>query len=317
MPRLLIVAILALGCVDGRLPASGRTSPFALFGRNDLRAGLPYRALEDAARKESSQPPQCLPLWARARRCAMRIEPGSLDAVVDSTGRIVRLTVTADENILSGRNVHGQLVLRDALHAMQAAWDSVVPPAPDETDASPGGRNWRTGRWGAAVWRDPIRLVSGAGRVVRTDAELAISLPDSFGVTDLPAYSLLLQLRPPKPVRRGPSMMAVAPPPPAPTSEQLLALMRSDLRELTIMQETAFHNTGRYERTLDQLRVSPSGGVRVQLLSANDDGWSGTATHPSLPGWSCVVYAGIIVDPPRTRAHGRRGAPGEIACDES
>ena len=313
MLRRLLPLLLLAGCIDS-IPA--RTSPFALFGRDDMRAGLRYEIIEESTRRESSQPLECVPLWARARRCSVRIETAVMSAVVDSTGCIVRIVVSPDEAVQSGRNMQGQLVLREALRDMRTAWDSVAPSTRGPAETSPDEHSWRSGRWGAAVWLDPVRNVAGLGPVTRTDAELAMAIPDSFGVTDLPAYSLLMQLRPEKPARRGPSMAAVVPPPPPPTAEQLVALMRSDLRELTIMQETAFHNTGRYERTLDRLRVSPSDGVRVQLLTGNEEGWSAVATHPSLPGRTCVVYAGIVADQPRTHRAGRRAGPGEIACDD-
>src|SRR5919206_2734393 len=65
--------------------AGRRASPFALFGRDDMRAGLRFESLRDMAKKESVKQFDCLPLWARAQRCAVPIEGGVLVAIVDST----------------------------------------------------------------------------------------------------------------------------------------------------------------------------------------------------------------------------------------
>ena len=72
----------------------------------------------------------------------------------------------------------------------------------------------------------------------------------------------------------------------------------------------------RYETTLARLQIQPSPGVRLEMLRAGQDGWSALAIHPALPGRSCVVYAGDVTVPPRTRMQGRRGAlPGDVVCD--
>ena len=315
--------LLALGPAACGAPGSdllGRrpTSPFSLYGRNDMRAGLPYDVMVESAKKESSQALSCLPLWARARRCAVRIEHGILAAVVDSTDRIIRLVVTLDETVRGGKNVHGQLIMRDVLRETQTAWSAIAPATREGSDESPPQRRFvdRTRRWGATLWYPPPRGMSGAVQQARSEVDMAIALPDSFGITDLPAYSLLVQLRPPEATPRPRPTLQPLPPPAPPTGEQLMAMMRSDLRELTIKQEGAIHAAGRYETSLEHLRVVSTVGVRFALVNPTSEGWSAVATHPSLPGLSCVVFAGIVVERPRTKKSGLTGAPGEVVCDE-
>ena len=314
----LTFALAVAGCrgSESGLLASKSTSPFALYARDDMRAGLPYEVMVQTAQKESSQPLTCMPLWARARRCAVRIEHGVLAAVVDSTERIIRFVVTLDEAVRSGQNRYGQTIMRDVMEDMKREWNAVGTMTREPSDESPPQRRWldRGKRWGGTLWYPPPRGVSGPVQQTR-DVDLDIALPDSFGVTDLPAYSLLLQLRPPQAAPRPRPTFVTPPQPEPPTREQLLAMMRSDLRELTINQEAAIHATGRYETSLDHLRVVSTVGVRFALVNPTPDGWSATATHPSLPGLSCVVFAGIVVERPRTKHSGLTGAPGEVVCD--
>ena len=292
-------------------------SPFALFGRDDMRAGLPYDVMVQTAKKESSQPLECLPLWARAKRCAVRIEHGILAAVVDSTDRIIRLIVTLDDAVVGGQNPYGQHIMKSALDEMKGEWSAIGPGSRETGEETTPQRRWLApgGRWGAALWFPPPRGLPGATQAGRSEVDLAIALPDSFGVTDLPAYSLLLLLRPPERSPR-PRSAVVPPAPQAPlTPEQLLVSMRSDLRELTIKQEGVMHGTGRYETSLEHLQIASATGVRFALVNPTPEGWSAIATHPSLPGISCVVFAGIVDARPRTRKSGLAGAPGEVVCD--
>ena len=48
------------------------TSPFALFGRDDLRVGRRFGFYESVARKEHHRPYRCTRLWARAHACRVR-----------------------------------------------------------------------------------------------------------------------------------------------------------------------------------------------------------------------------------------------------
>ena len=299
-----------------------RRSPFALFGRDDMRAGLRFEALEAGARKESVKQFQCMPLWAAARSCSLPIEPGMLSAIVDREGRVIRLSVHTDGQVRGGQNVHNQLIFSEAVRDTRAAWDSIGSVIREEADGGVRQLRWLDPgrRWGAAVWYAGLRgaPVPPATRGL-SDDELAMTLPESLGVSDMPAYALLMQLRPASPSSKPRTVTASGTRPPAPrppNGEQALTMMRSDLRELTIAQEGVLHGIGRYETTMARLRVQPSPGVRLELLHATFDGWAAIATHPILPGRSCVVYAGYVGAPPQTRKESRRApAQGAVVCD--
>ncbi len=315
-------AVLTIGCgsasdLADRI-AGHRASPFALFGREDMRAGLRFETLRNAAKKESVKQYECLPLWAKAQRCTIPIDGGFLVAVVDSADRVIRLVTAPDSLIRTGANVHGQLTMRDVVRDTRAAWDSVGTLHRYDTDPLAPQLVWvdRTQRWGGTLWysrahRADVPRSSDAA----LDAELAMTLPESLGVTDLPAYALFAQRRPaPLPVP-APTRVAVTPAPPPPTPDEILTMLRSDLRAVTAAQETALHTTGEYRTAFEQLQLTPSPGVRVEFVNPTIEGYSAVATHPSLPGVSCVVYAGDVASPPTTRKLGRRGTVGEVVCD--
>src|SRR5205085_885472 len=104
--------------------AGHRASPFSLFGRDDMRAGLRFGVLREAARKESVKQYECVELWAKAQRCSVAIESGMLAAVLDSTGHVIRLVASTDPILRNGINVHGQLIFRDVIRDTRASWDS-------------------------------------------------------------------------------------------------------------------------------------------------------------------------------------------------
>lgn len=93
-------------------------------------------------------------------------------------------------------------------------------------------------------------------------------------------------------------------------------MLRSDLRAVTAAQEGALHTTGEYKTRFEQLQLTPSPGVHVEFIQPTIEGYSAVATHPDLPGVSCVVYAGEVRNPPVTRKLGRRGTVGEVVCDQ-
>ena len=306
-------------CGDiGDLLQSRSRSPFELFLRSDMRPGLPYDVMVETTKKESSQPLECLPLWAKAKRCAVRIEPGVLAAIVDSSGRVIRLIVTLDDRVRGGQSMHGQRVMRDNLEDMQREWSKIGPMSREGSDEATPQRRWFAphGRWGASMYYPPPSGMVGVVQAGRRDNDLDIMLPDSIVVTDLPAYSLLMHLQPPE--RTLPPRRQLPPaPPPVLTPDQIVAAMRADLRELTIRQESVMHGTGRYETVLDHLGFVSTTGVRFALVNPTPEGWSAVATHPSLTKASCVVYAGLVADRPRTQRSGLTGAPGEVICDSA
>jgi hypothetical protein len=313
---------LGLGCgsasgIADRI-AGHRASPFFLFGRDDMRAGLRFDVLRDAAKKESVKQFECMPLWAKTQRCALAIEGGILAAIVDGDGRVIRLLSTPDSFVRNGVNVHGQLMLRDVVRETRASWDSAGTLHHNDGDPLAPHLLWldRTGRWGGSLWysRAHRAAVPRSSSSV-TDVELAMTLPESIGVTDLPAYALFTQRRPAPPVTAPPTYITKMPAPP-PTADEILTMLRSDLRAVTAAQEGALHRTGEYATDLARLQLTPSVDVQVELLHPTIDGWSAVATHPGLEGLSCVVYAGDVATPPVTRKLGRRGGVGEVVCDQ-
>lgn len=315
-------ALLTIGCgsasdIADRI-AGHRASPFALYGRDDMRAGLRFETFRDAAKKESVKQYACLPLWAKAQRCTIQIEGGVLVAIVDSADRVIRLLTAPDSLIQHGANVHGQLIMRDVVRDTRAAWDSVGTLRRYDSDPTAPQLLWldRTQRWGGTLWYSRAhRADVPRSSVAAMDAELAMTLPESLGVTDLPAYALFTQRRPAPPPVPAPTRIAVAPAPP-PTPAEIIEMLRSDLRAVTAAQEGVLHKTGEYRTRLEQLQLTPSTGVRVEFIQPTIEGYSAVATHPGLPGVSCVVYAGDVRNPPVTRKLGRRGTVGEVVCDQ-
>ena len=313
------MVVLSSGCsnIADRI-AGHRTSPFTLFGRDDMRAGLRFDALREAAKNESVKQYECVELWAKAQRCSVPIESGMLSAVVDSTGHVIRLLALTDPVLRNGLNVHGQLIFRDVVRDTRASWDSVGVSQIDDNDPMSPQFRWLdpSARWGSALWysrvhRADVPRVTGAALAT----ELAMTLPESIGVTDLAAYSLFVQRRP-KPVPEMASAISpIEAPHRAPIFDEILTMLRSDLRALTIAEEEAVHETGRYVTRLDSLHIARTAGVDLQLTRATEDGWSAIATHPALPGRSCVIFAGNVSTAPVTQKEQRHAPAGEIACD--
>jgi hypothetical protein len=297
--------------------AGHRASPFALFGRDDMRAGLRFEVLREAAKKESVKQYECIPLWSKAQRCSVPIESGVLVAILDSTGRVIRLLAATDTILRAGINVHGQLIYRDVVRDTRASWDSVGTLQRNDADPLMPQLVWldRSRRWSGSLWYSRAhRADVPRSSAAAMDAELAMTLPESVGVTDLPAYALFDQLRPP-PKSSPKTMRVLETPSGPPTRDEILTMLRSDLRAVTIAEEGALHRTGVYETRLDRLRLTASPDVQVELVNPTTEGWSAMATHPGLPGASCVVWAGDVAERPATQRFGRRGGVGEIVCD--
>ena len=92
--------------------------------------------------------------------------------------------------------------------------------------------------------------------------------------------------------------------------------MKSDLKNLATQQEV-YYSSGHYTYTTDKnaLGFVESEGVHVTIASANNLGWSATATHEALDGTlGCAIYFGQITAP---TSHGNPTQPGVVACKES
>jgi hypothetical protein len=313
--------------VTGRAPAR-----FALFGRDDFRAGVRFAMLEHSATFESRVPFHCVELWPGTRQCTLPIHPGKLVAVVNDRGRVARLTVVTAEPILYGLATQASGEFENAINAMRDKWNATRPAVSLAAGQRQVELRWRdaSGRSGAAIWYSP----AGAYGLPRRSNDSLMALPDSMSVTDVPAYTELLASNPfkstrspaaevakaPRSAAGSPSGgVADAPAERAPTNvspQESVGAMHSDLRALSIAQETYLREHGDYASKLSALHLMLSEGVALELPSADGDGWSAVATHRSLPGHSCVVYSGAVASAPRTRRAGIRAtSAGSIACD--
>jgi hypothetical protein len=95
--------------------------------------------------------------------------------------------------------------------------------------------------------------------------------------------------------------------------------MRVDLRNLVRSQDTYFGNQGVYSRRTEPfaLQYLWHRGVKITILSANDQSWSARATHASRPGKSCVIWLGPVPQRPTTETQKRTvEEPAVPVCDD-
>jgi hypothetical protein len=95
--------------------------------------------------------------------------------------------------------------------------------------------------------------------------------------------------------------------------------MRVDLRNLVRSQDSYFGQQAVYSRRTEPfaLQYLWHRGVKISILTANDDSWSARATHASQPGKSCVVWLGPVVQRPATESQKRvPEEPAVPVCDD-
>jgi hypothetical protein len=95
--------------------------------------------------------------------------------------------------------------------------------------------------------------------------------------------------------------------------------MRVDLRNLVRSQDGYFGLQGEYSRRTEPfaLQYLWHRGVKITILSANDQSWSARATFASRPGKSCVIWLGPVQQRPVTESQKRTPAePATPACDD-
>jgi hypothetical protein len=98
--------------------------------------------------------------------------------------------------------------------------------------------------------------------------------------------------------------------------------MRMRLRELTVAEEQKYNETNTYTTDLSTLMLQKRTGdvVVLRVTFAGPAGWSAEATHPTLPGKSCVVYAGpanLLPKVPETMAdHTQPLGERDLVCDK-
>ena len=84
--------------------------------------------------------------------------------------------------------------------------------------------------------------------------------------------------------------------------------LKSDLRNLSSVQEDYFYYNETYAAGMGSLTFSPSNGVVMTITEGNGRGWSATATHPAAAPLTCAVFYG------QAAPVGAATAEGQVAC---
>ena len=85
--------------------------------------------------------------------------------------------------------------------------------------------------------------------------------------------------------------------------------LKSDLRNLTVAQESFFYENQGYTNDTLVLNYRTSPNVALTIVSATNSGWSATATHAVASPMTCGVYYGSAAAPLAATTQ-----EGEIAC---
>ena len=94
------------------------------------------------------------------------------------------------------------------------------------------------------------------------------------------------------------------------TIEAAKRVLKSDLRNFVVAQESYFADHGTYARSLRGILpvFKPTAGITVVLLTASDTAHSEIALDPRVPGLVCAMYVGNVPPPLGT------GEEGEVVC---
>lgn len=84
--------------------------------------------------------------------------------------------------------------------------------------------------------------------------------------------------------------------------------LKSDLRNLSSVQEDYFYYNETYAPAMGTITFEPSNGVVLTITEATSSGWSATATHPSAAPLTCAVFYG------KASPVGAATAEGQVAC---
>ncbi|WP_434481142.1 type IV pilin protein [Gemmatimonas sp.] len=77
-----------------------------------------------------------------------------------------------------------------------------------------------------------------------------------------------------------------------PKGRQYASSIKSDLKNLTSVQEDYFYFNERYASAMNLVNFVATDGVTINIIEADGRGWSATATHPSAFPLTCAVYYG-------------------------
>jgi prepilin-type N-terminal cleavage/methylation domain-containing protein len=88
-------------------------------------------------------------------------------------------------------------------------------------------------------------------------------------------------------------LAAIAIPKFSATREQAyLASLKSDLKNLAMLQDVYYNDNYSYSTSFPNLEFVSSDGVTVTIGEANNLGWSASSAHAGLSGESCALYHG-------------------------
>jgi hypothetical protein len=312
------------------------TSPFSLFGRDDLRVGRRFAFYESVARKEHHRPFRCTRLWARAHACTVRTTdiPALITLVVDSSDRVILLAYSPSARLRVGEQYApaqyepgvSAAILAELTANTKTAWDSIGSSV-DTSSTWANGERWEdpTGRWTARVWyaaRASGPQPSAYGR------ELLAELPARISVADEPRVRALVRARPLAIGDQDPPNVLEELAYPVHGDAQKASLpthllsatdrmhrVETDLRTLLAAQDLYHSHTYGYTRDLSLLKFVPSAGVDIEFGSVTAHGWVATATTASWENRSCVVWQGAVGHRPRTARGRYTEKPSEIVCD--
>jgi hypothetical protein len=116
-------------------------------------------------------------------------------------------------------------------------------------------------------------------------------------------------------------------PPASPSTEVAAALVKdmyASLRNLIVSQENFYSNRNEYGHTLSltdtaQVQIVPRPGVTLTLTYVTRNAWTARATHPDLPGLSCVIFIGKIPPSRQLKTRDKDRVPeedGVPVCDD-
>jgi hypothetical protein len=311
------------------------TSPFALFGRNDLRVGRRFGFYESVARTEQHRPFDCARLWARAHACTVQTTglPGLVTLVVDSTDHVILIGYSPSARLRAGeRDALAQkeprisaAILAELTATMKTSWDSIGASV-DTSFSWADAERWEDAshRWSARVWyarQSPPPGDAGA-------RELLAELPAGMSVSDEPAMRALVRARPAVFDEQVPSSILdelahrvngdaqrASLPTHLLSPADRMHRVEMDLQTLLVAQRLYHTHTSAYTRDLSSLRFVASPGVEIRFVTATPFGWAATATTASLERRSCVVWEGAVGHRPRTARGRHTEQAAQIICD--
>ena len=273
---------------------AGCSSPDSPFDLWDMQIGMPFAELEAISLDTQESAFTCVTSFGGFRSCSVPLTgtPGRMDALVDSTGRVVELTFTTGSDHLVS-NVTGDdgssydmlLNLYRASTRLAAEWRDVTRSDTVYSEESGWIETWRAGegRWMATiVWQG-----TGQPSVVRTaDAWKTraheVDLAEAEDETDR-ATSSADEIGPDQAVR-------------------------DELRRLVQAQRAFRERNGRHADALSPLHFIPREDVLVEIGAARPAGW--WARGWTIDGPECVVWDGV----PPPASVDFRGRAGEPTC---